>query len=143
LYVDHKINLLGTFDPGDTVVFRFRLFSDPLKTGWGWAIDNIRIQMEEVITALDEDLDLSFAVKIYPNPVSSKAFLQLNLEQPSRTILQVIDQVGRVVDNKDLGVLPGGQSVLEWQPPNLGSGIYLLRFTTKFGLQTERIVVTH
>src|SRR5690606_23795683 len=46
LFVNREISILenGNFSAGDTVLFRFRLYSDPFANGWGWAIDNLRIQ---------------------------------------------------------------------------------------------------
>lgn len=51
MYLNHKIDLLetGNFNAGDTVLIRFRLWSDPSAVGWGWAVDNIEIQKEEAI----------------------------------------------------------------------------------------------
>ena len=48
LFRKRTINLLNKFSPGDQVVFRFRLFSDPFQNGWGWAIDNLTIQVDDV-----------------------------------------------------------------------------------------------
>ena len=47
LYRTRSINLLSKYEPGDIVTFRFRLFADELAHGWGWAIDNLRIQIDE------------------------------------------------------------------------------------------------
>jgi len=44
LYRLRTLNLLKNFHAGDEVIIRFRLFSDQLTTGWGWAIDNLSIQ---------------------------------------------------------------------------------------------------
>ncbi|MFN8209138.1 MAG: hypothetical protein U0T82_17285 [Bacteroidales bacterium] len=47
LYKARRLDMLssGYFGtPGDTVLIRFRLFSDPYANGWGWAIDNLGIQ---------------------------------------------------------------------------------------------------
>lgn len=47
LYRTRTLDLRNEFDPGDEVVIRFRLFSDPFAAGWGWAIDNLKIQIDE------------------------------------------------------------------------------------------------
>ncbi|GIV36596.1 MAG: hypothetical protein KatS3mg032_0975 [Cyclobacteriaceae bacterium] len=47
LFRTRTINLLDTFTPGEEVVFRFRLFSDPFAAGWGWCIDNLKIQIDD------------------------------------------------------------------------------------------------
>lgn len=46
LFRNRNISLLNKFSAGDELVFRFRLFSDPFSSGWGWAIDNLKIQKD-------------------------------------------------------------------------------------------------
>ncbi len=38
----------GNFVANDEIVIRFRLLADQLVHGWGWAIDNIKIQIDDV-----------------------------------------------------------------------------------------------
>lgn len=68
-YIRREINLFesGNFNPGDTVIFRFRLFSDPYAHGWGWTIDNLQIQ--QPVSAPATVLSPG-NVQVYPNPVS-------------------------------------------------------------------------
>jgi hypothetical protein len=47
LYKNRTIDMLSKFKAGDEVSVRFRLFSDPGAAGWGWAIDNLKIQIDE------------------------------------------------------------------------------------------------
>ncbi|MBX2899504.1 MAG: zinc-dependent metalloprotease [Cyclobacteriaceae bacterium] len=47
LYRTRTVNLLTTFAPNDEVVIRFRLNTDQLVVGWGWAIDNLKIQIDD------------------------------------------------------------------------------------------------
>ncbi|MEK6781764.1 MAG: T9SS type A sorting domain-containing protein [Bacteroidota bacterium] len=49
LFISRTINMLGnkTFFAGDEVVVRFRLFADQLVHGWGWAVDNLKIQIDD------------------------------------------------------------------------------------------------
>lgn len=47
LYKSQTIDLQNVFNTNDEIVIRFRLFSDELAVGWGWAIDNLRIQVDE------------------------------------------------------------------------------------------------
>ena len=44
MFRNHLIKLRPTFTAGDTILIRFRLFSDNKTNGWGWATDNIYIQ---------------------------------------------------------------------------------------------------
>jgi hypothetical protein len=47
LFRSRTFDLQQKFDEGDEVVIRFRLFSDPFAAGWGWCIDNLKIQIDE------------------------------------------------------------------------------------------------
>ncbi|HEX5168292.1 MAG TPA: T9SS type A sorting domain-containing protein [Cyclobacteriaceae bacterium] len=48
LFQHRTINLADRFFPGEEVVFRFRLHSDPFGNAWGWTIDNLTIQVDDV-----------------------------------------------------------------------------------------------
>lgn len=49
---------------GDTLLLRFRLYSDPFSNGWGWVIENLKIN--PLIDAVAEISNNP--VKLYPNP---------------------------------------------------------------------------
>ena len=46
LFINRQFSITGNgnFRDGDTILIRFRLFSDPYAHGWGWVIDNLRVQ---------------------------------------------------------------------------------------------------
>jgi Secretion system C-terminal sorting domain len=49
---------------GDTLLLRFRLFSDPFANGWGWVIENLKIDpLIDVVTEINNK-----PVLVYPNP---------------------------------------------------------------------------
>jgi hypothetical protein len=47
LFKTRTLSLLNKFTVDDEVVIRFRLYSDQLAVGWGWAIDNLKIQIDD------------------------------------------------------------------------------------------------
>jgi len=50
--------------PGDTILIRFRLFSDPYANGWGWAIEDFHIG-----PVIDQIENTAFETAVaYPNP---------------------------------------------------------------------------
>jgi|JI10StandDraft_1071094.scaffolds.fasta_scaffold02745_18 hypothetical protein len=66
LFRTRIMNLQDKFDTGDEVVIRFRLFSDPGAAGWGWAIDNLKIQIDETSpTVLHNHVDYVVAPAIF------------------------------------------------------------------------------
>ena len=49
---------------GDTLLVRFRLYSDPFANGWGWVIEDLKINaLVDAIPEVDNPI-----VKVYPNP---------------------------------------------------------------------------
>ena len=60
----------GNFNVGDVIFVRFRLFSDPFAVGWGWAIENLKIQDNTVAV---EDFISDDQFQLFPNPVSKEA----------------------------------------------------------------------
>jgi hypothetical protein len=63
--------------PGDTILIRFRLYSDPYAHGWGWAIDNLQIG-----PVIDQVENTGFETAIaYPNPGNGSIMIK-NPENP-------------------------------------------------------------
>ncbi len=59
LFKPRTINMLDKFAPGNEIVVRFRLLADQLVHGWGWAIDNLRIQIDDTPpTILHNHIDI-------------------------------------------------------------------------------------
>ena len=87
LFSSHTIDMLAnkSFITGDEVVIRFRLFADQLVHGWGWAIDNLKIQIDEtapVILHSHSDFLISNATnfKIESNVKDAGGLKDLSIE---------------------------------------------------------------
>jgi hypothetical protein len=85
MFKNHLIDLLGSgkVNIGDEILIRFRLYSDPYANGWGWAIDNLKIQTTGLAS---QQLKISSEMKIYPNPVKGNT---LTIDTKGETISQV------------------------------------------------------
>lgn len=92
LYKSHTINLLENkyFRTGDTVFVRFRLQADATNFGWGWAIDNLKIQ-ERVSVQIP--LCAANNTNVYPNPCRDILYCA---KSDIKTIT-IIDNTGTVV----------------------------------------------
>lgn len=102
LYHFRKIDMLknGYFSPGDTVQIRFRLYSDELAKGWGWAIDNLRIQ--SLITGLKNVLD-NQDIRIYPNPSSGVITINANFREPVENgRITIMNLMGKTIFSKPI-----------------------------------------
>lgn len=125
LFRKRTINMTnnGNFSPGDEVLIRFRLLSDPFAVGWGWVIDNLKIQ--DVNTAV-EDFVLEENFSLIPNPAFDRVTVALDLEDISdATQITLMDIYGRTIMNRKVsGKSKNIREVLDIS--TLSSGIYLV-----------------
>lgn len=105
LYVNHQIDLLanGNFSAGDTVLMRFRLFSYAYSNGWGWVIDNLKIQ-DGILNNVSPSLS-SGEVMMYPNPASERLTIDIQSQNKMGSIvIKAYNASGAAVYNRQFGV---------------------------------------
>jgi hypothetical protein len=127
------------FDPGDEVMFRFRLYSDRFTVGWGWAVDNIYIQAERpvaLLTGTTKQMDLSF----YPNPVLDQGRVEFSLLHPDMVSLTLSDISGKPFQQLNMGLLQDGMHHYTLEAATLPAGLYFLNISTSEGVHTLRFV---
>ncbi|MGI9544368.1 MAG: T9SS type A sorting domain-containing protein, partial [Cyclobacteriaceae bacterium] len=139
MYVSHRVDLLETFNPGDTVFFRFRLFSDPFTAGWGWIIDDLNIQ--DQVTGIDDEPEAG-AFTLYPNPVFSTATIRVQLPKTETVSWQMIDLSGKIVDRRNFGLQPKGLRTYELPTDGLRPGIYIVNLQRGGDLFKRKLVVS-
>uniref|UniRef100_UPI00404A5F6B T9SS type A sorting domain-containing protein n=1 Tax=Fulvivirga sp. TaxID=1931237 RepID=UPI00404A5F6B len=96
LYRTREIDIKSTFDAGDIIQLRFRLFSDFGANAWGWGIDNLRIQFDDdnIPTGIAEEAGSD--VIIYPVPANEQLTVGVNNTFKGATTIQIIDLNGKV-----------------------------------------------
>lgn len=128
ILLPHTINLETDtpFEPGDTILIRFRLASDQDVTGWGWAIDNLVIQ--ETTTAVDDAIAEN-NISVYPNPFQNTLFIE-GVPVDGRNPVDVIisDMFGKVVHRETRNV-QGWEKSIRIDLPALAPGMYLATVT--------------
>ena len=109
----------GNFVAGDEIVIRFRLFTDQLVHGWGWAIDNVKIQIDDTApTILHNHLNylnistptLIIATKVSDDTGVSKLFVDYKIKNGLVTTeeLPVSENIDQYTLNLNIaGLLPG------------------------------------
>ena len=108
-----------TFETGDTIIFRFRLFSDPYAYGWGWAIDDLKIG--PLINNI-ADIEMS-DFTIYPNPGNGLiSVTRRNGSSGNNVKYSVFDIMGKIYRSD---TLPGGDN-FEIDISDLNEGLYLI-----------------
>ena len=147
LFRTHQIDLLDSFEPGDRILLRFRLFADPGANGWGWAIDDLVIQPGP--TAVDEPgaAPAAFALRAnVPNPFNPATVIRYDLPRAADVALRVFDVRGRLVrtlvDEHQLA----GTRTARWDGRDdrgrgVASGVYVYRLEAGDFVQQRKMTL--
>jgi hypothetical protein len=102
----------GNFKAGDTILIRFRLFSDPYANGWGWVIDNLRIQKPVSVNFVPEISPGH--IQFWPNPFSRELNWSYSGDKPVGELeFELFDLAGRLIRTIRTGsVYPGMTSTI-------------------------------
>lgn len=140
MFVTQSMDLSSTFNANDTIFIRFRLHSDPLTVGWGWAIDNLSIQ--QTITSL-KNAELINEFTVFPNPLLDNRMLTINYQKDQLTgnELKVMNINGTSVISKVIGKGKNGYLQEQINLSSLSAGIYIVEIASGERLQTKRIIV--
>lgn len=139
LFRSRVLNLRNQFAGGDVVQLRFRLFADQAAHGWGWAIDNLRIQ--DTVTGVADELQAAGGFSIFPNPSSGRFTVQARLAKATPGLQVVVRNVlGQEVLRKAVRETPG-QLHETIDLGNLANGLYLVSLGTGADVLTQRVMV--
>ncbi|MCV9388407.1 T9SS type A sorting domain-containing protein [Reichenbachiella ulvae] len=138
-----SITLTDFFSPGDQIIIRFKLVSNESVTGWGWAIDNLRIQEEEVLSATPSKPKEKLLV--YPNPmVNGQLHLTLANAASSPVDLEIRNHAGQLVYESEINPrqFTKNSVELDLSSASLSKGIYFIHVNQKgMGLQSTKFIV--
>jgi hypothetical protein len=130
MYVRNNFNMVanGNFTAGDTIFIRYRLYSDPLSNGWGWAIDNLRIQ--SLVSAGNISLSPG-DFRVYPNPTNGKISVQYNSQEVYNNVsLSLYDNFGKKVYSRFVPFIQrGGTETIDIA--SFPSGLYFMRMESE------------
>ncbi|GAB3796001.1 hypothetical protein GCM10028819_12880 [Spirosoma humi] len=137
------LNQKSQFQAGDQILVRFRLLADQLSHGWGWAIDNLRIQAPPTPLVLANEPSVSGTFQIYPNPVTSGVVqLQANLTTSVTSVqLSIAGSGGQLLRQL---IVPVKNKIIN-QPLDLSqlpSGLYFLHLAVGDSILTKKIVLS-
>ncbi len=115
---------------GDTLMVRFRLYSDPFANGWGWVIEDLKIN--PLVDAVN-DVSASQPVTLYPNPGRGLIYITPDISTGSgfQVTYSVYNSAGICVV-KNLTLDQGNASIdITRQPP----GLYIILLFRENGIQ--------
>ena len=124
-YITREINLLenGNFKANDTILIQFRLYSDPYAHGWGWTIDNLRIQTPVSAPAV---VLSPGNITVFPNPFNDVLNITVQAKNSiGELTIEIFNLYGQKISsiqNKNVF----GEIKIETDFSHLASGMYLV-----------------
>jgi hypothetical protein len=121
MYLLHTFDLRSSTDisNGDTIMVRFRLFSDPYAHGWGWAIDDLSIKS---VAAPVEKITTE-NVKVFPNPGHGRFTLDTRgFTSGKKLKLSILNSTG--VKMLQMEITSGSENMIDIS--GYPSGLYIL-----------------
>jgi hypothetical protein len=118
MFTKHSIEIrtFNKFSIGDTLIVRFRLWSDPFAHGWGWAVDDLNIKS----VAAGVNIVKYESLKIYPNPGNGIIKTDTGDKSYGRPLkYRVIDQTGNVVSEFSVTGSPENTIDISALPPGI------------------------
>lgn len=142
LFKTRTVKMLSTenFLAGDIVFIRFRLFSDQLTYGWGWAVDNLKIQVPPPPPILATEQSSEKVLTLSPNPSPDEILISTNLTKPGPVKMEVISAKGvKVMTREFLADVNAFNQKIDLK--DLSTGSYIVRLHTENGVIVKRFVV--
>jgi Secretion system C-terminal sorting domain len=131
------IDLLSTYTANDEILIRFFLKANSIEEGWGWAIDNLRIQTENVITGIEPGL-IAPVFSVYPNPATSNFVTIIRDSNNDKGVANLFDLNGQLVLSQPIS--RSGKTIIQL-PAVLKNGIYSLIITSGINSEAHKIII--
>jgi len=77
----------------------------------------------------------------YPNPFNPTTTITFSLPYKTAVHLQIINMLGQLVDNKQLGIYSAGSYEIEYDASSLSSGVYFYRLITDKNALSRKMIL--
>ena len=119
-----KLTDNAQINAGDEILLRFRLERRGTREGWGWAIDNLQVQNDQ-ITAIDNTA-FNLGTEIFPNPVTGDLLYIKSMESSGSIDISLKTMNGlEKLSAKGVELDDSRQTAIDIS--GLPSGLYILR----------------
>ena len=139
MFVSHSVNLQDTFNAGDTILIRFRLFSDPYTTGWGWIIDNVNIQ-KDGSGIFNRPKTGNGELSLSPNPATDHVNVMFDDDFVGKVRVKVFDLSGQLLFDKEFEKYQQKWKII-LPVENWGSGMKIVNVSAGKYNYSKRILV--
>ncbi len=116
---------------GDTLMIRFKLFSDPYAYGWGWVVEDLHIG--PLINSVEKTSD--DPIIVYPNPGRGLFTMRSKIFESNKPLrYSIFNITGTLIRSG----YTGGGSEITIDITNQPSGIYFIQLFTPDGMKKFR-----
>ena len=86
--------------------------------------------------------------RIFPNPASNIAFLEIIFEEPGKVVIEIIEGRGKIISKRSVYHRGSGAELFEWDLKDafgnqVTSGLYYCRILSEKGVSVSKIMVQH
>jgi hypothetical protein len=143
LYKSRVINIydgeFGDVPPGTEVIVRFRLYADQWVRGWGWAIDDLRLQIPAPVPLAAENAVIK-ELTLSPNPTTDYINLAYTFQRPQEVHVEVFSVNGGKLLNERIETV-GNNFKYSIDVRNYNAGAYVVKVTGIEGFKAKKFVV--
>jgi len=86
-----------------------------------------------------ENLDNEDKLRVFPNPTSSDVFIEFNLIESKSVNIRILDAIGQVVLEKDLGEIKNNRIKLKTR--QFAAGVYMLQFSIGLESISKKLII--
>jgi hypothetical protein len=93
------------------------------------------------LTGIEENAFVS-DVNVYPNPMTNNATVNFNLVAENAVSIAVVNSLGQIVANENLGNMAAGQQTYSLDASKLDNGFYFLNITVGNNVITKKVAIS-
>lgn len=101
----------------------------------------LKVTQDNVVLGLDEDNNEIKLGQNMPNPFNQTSRVSFELPSTQEVSLEIMDLSGKIVQNKNVGILNAGIHTIEINAENLNSGVYFYTLVSGTSRTTNKMVV--
>jgi spore germination protein YaaH len=95
-----------------------------------------------LLTTLSADLNLLNELSIFPNPAKNDISITLISDKEYSSIYQLIDAAGKIINEKELKIKPGVNSLnINVNAFNLSQGVYFFKIVSEHGQHVKKLII--
>ena len=127
---------LSAYNGKNEVIVKFKCTS---AYGNNLYIDDIRVYNSTNVSI--EAPELNSSVTIYPNPATNQLNLNINLENSANVTYQIVNSLGQVVLDNNLGDLNNGQHTQSVDVSDLAAGFYYVQLNIDGNIISKKLTI--